>query len=491
MAYLVSSQLAIKIREEKEEKGIFKDVAKVNPASLDLVFNPRTVALIGASENELKSGGMFLNSFIDCGLKSELFLVNPRDGEIRSLKVYPSVLDIPKKIDLAIIAIPASVTPKAVEDCSKKGVKFIVVHTAGFGEMGSEGKKTEEKMMQVARRGGSRIIGPNCMGIYCPETGFNTVVPYIGGLTEESGDVAHVAQSGWVCEHVMLIGYERGLRFSKVLSIGNQSDLTFLDFLEYLGSDPKTSIISAYLEGVKKGRDLIDVAKKISRKKPIIIWKAGRTGAGTKAVTSHTGSLAGDPTIHETAFKQAGIITAQGIEELLDLLIAFKSPYLPKGNKVGIIVGAGGAGVAAADACENLGLKVANLPERTRLELKDLLRGVIPPFSGVSNPVDTVWLPLGQAPSIHPQMIEIMSRAVDAFMIFSYEPYGENYLSVLAKTREKIRKPIVCVPPHPTKGLDTTPWTKRGFPVYPTPKRATRALAALAQRHVFLEKLKK
>jgi len=455
------------------------------------VFNPRTVALIGASENEFKSGGMFLKSFIDCGLKSELFLVNPRGGEIRGLKVYPSVLDVPKEIDLAIIAIPASVTPKAIEDCSKKGAKFIVVHAAGFGEMSAEGKEIEEKMTQTARKKGSRIIGPNCMGIYCPEAGLNTVVPYIGGLTEESGDVAHVAQSGWVCEHVMLMGYERGLRFSKVLSIGNQSDLTFVDFLEYLGSDPKTNIISAYLEGMKRGRDLIEVAKKVSRKKPIIIWKAGRTEAGAKAIASHTGSLAGDHIIHEAAFKQAGIITAQGVEELLDLLIAFKSPYLPKGNKVGIIVGAGGAGVAAADACENLGLEVANLPEEAQLELEDLLRGVIPPFSGVSNPVDTIWLPLGQGPSIHPQMIEIMSRAVDAFMIFSYEPYGESYLSVLAKTREKVRKPIVCVPPHPTKSLDVTPWTKRGLPVYPTPKRAAKALSALAQRHDFLEKVER
>jgi len=486
MAHLDSSQLDMRLLGEESFRGMIK----VNSGSLDLVFNPRTVALVGASENELKSGGMFLNSFIDCELKSELFLVNPRGGEIRGLKVYPSVLDVPKKIDLAIIAIPSSVTPKAVEDCSKKGVKFIVVHAAGFGEMGSEGKKIEDQMMQTARRGGSRIIGPNCMGIYCPEAGFNTVVPYIRGLTEESGDVALVAQSGWVCEHIMLIGYERGLRFSKVLSIGNQSDLTFVDFLEYLGSDTKTNIISTYIEGVKNGRDLADLAKKISRKKPIIVWKAGRTGAGTKAITSHTGSLAGDHTIHETAFKQIGIITAQGIEELLDLLIAFKSPFLPKGNKVGIIVGAGGAGVAAADACETLGLKVAELPEETRLELKKLLKGVIPPFSGVSNPVDTVWLPLGQAPSIHPQMIEIMSGAVDAFMIFSYEPYGENYLSVLTKTRERIKKPIVCVPPHPTKGLDTTRWTKMGLPVYPTPKRAARALSALVQRRDFLEKLK-
>ena len=449
------------------------------------------MALIGASENEIKSGGMFLSSFIECGLKSELFLVNPRGGEIRGLKAYPNVLDVSKEIDLAIIAVPASSNPKAVEDCSKKGVKFIVIHAAGFGEMGSEGKEIEEKMVQVARKGGSRIIGPNCMGIYCPKTGLNTVVPYIGGLTKESGDVALIAQSGWVCEHVMLMGYERGLRFSKVASIGNQSDLEFVDFLEYLGSDCKTNIISAYIEGVKKGRDLIDVAKKISRKKPIVIWKAGSTEAGTKAITSHTGSLAGDHKIHETAFKQAGIVTVQGAEELLDILITFKSPHLPKGNKVGIIVGAGGAGVAAADACETFGLRVPNLPERTQQELRNLLRGVIPSFSGVSNPVDTVWLPLGQALSIHPQMIEIMSGAVDAFMIFSYEPHGENYLSVLVKTREKIKKPIVCVPPHPTKELDATSWTKSGLPIYPTPKRAARALSALVQRHVVPKKLKK
>jgi len=463
----------------------------VNSTSLDLIFNPRTVALIGASENVFKSGGMFLKSFVDCGLKSELFLINPKGGEIQGLKVYPSVLDVPKEIDLAIITIPASATPKAVEDCSKKGAKFIVVHAAGFGEMGAEGKKLEEEMRQTARKGGSRIIGPNCMGIYCPEAGINTVVPYHEGLTEESGDVALVGQSGWVCEFVMLMGYERGLRFSKVVSIGNQSDLTFVDFLEYFGSDSKTNIISAYIEGFKGGRGLIDVAKEVSRRKPIIIWKAGSTEAGTKAITSHTGSLAGDHAIHEAAFRQAGIITAEGAEELLDLLIAFKSPYLPNGNKVGIIVGAGGAGVAAADACETLGLNVANLPEETRLELEDLLRDVIPPFSGVSNPVDTVWLPLGEAPSIYPQMIEIMAKVVDAFMISSYEPFGKDYASVLAKTQEKVRKPIVSVPPHPTKSLDITPWTKMGLPVYPTPQRAARVLSALAQRRSFLERVRK
>ena len=470
----------------------------VSSASLDLVFNPKTVALIGASEDIFKSGGMFLKSFIDCGLKSELFLVNPRGGEIRGFKAYPSVLDIPKEIDLAIITIPSSATPKAVEDCSKKEVKFIVVHAAGFGEIGVEGKEIEEKMTQTARRGGPRIIGPNCMGIYCPEARLNTVVPYVERVTEESGDVALIAQSGWVCEFIMLVGYEQGLRFSKVVSIGNQSDLTFVDFLQYLGSDPKTSLICAYIEGVKNGRDFIGVARKVSKSKPIIIWKAGRTEAATRAITSHTGSLAGDHAIHEVASKQAGIITAQGAEELLDMAMAFRCPYLPKGNKVGIIVDAGGAGVAASDACEMLGLKVVNLPEETRLELKDLLRGVIPPFSGVSNPVDLVWLPLGQASSIHPQIVKIMSEAVDAFMIFTYDPFAtitreifaEDYRSEMLKTREKVRKPIVFVTPHPSRELDISLWTKNGLPVYPTPERAAKALSTLAQRHDFLEKLK-
>jgi len=470
----------------------------VKSSSLDLVFNPKTVALIGASENIVKSGGMFLKSFIDCGLKSELFLVNPKGEEIRGLKVYPSVLDIPKEIDLAILTIPSSATPKAVEDCSKKGTKFIVVHAAGFGEMGDKGKELEEEMTKTARRGRSRIIGPNCMGIYCPEAGLNTVVPYVERVTEESGDVALIAQSGWVCEFIMLVGYEQGLRFSKVVSIGNQSDLTFVDFLQYFGSDPKTNIVCAYIEGVKSGRDLIDVAGKVSRNKPIIIWKAGRTEAATRAITSHTGSLAGDHAIHEAAFKRAGIITAQGTEELLDMAMAFRCPYLPKGNKVGIIVDAGGAGVAASDACEMLGLKVVNLPEETMLELKDLLRGVIPPFSGVSNPVDLVWLPIGQASSIHPQIIEIVSEAVDAFMIFTYDPFAalareifaEDYRSEMLKTGEKVRKPIVFVTPHPSRELDISLWTKNGLPVYPTPERAAKALSTLTQRYDFLEKLK-
>jgi acyl-CoA synthetase (NDP forming) len=294
------------------------------------------------------------------------------------------------------------------------------------------------------------------------------------------------------------MGYEQGLRFSKVVSIGNQSDLTFVDFLQYLGSDPKTNIICAYIEGVKSGRNFIDVGGKVSKSKPIIIWKAGRTEAATRAITSHTGSLAGDHAIHEAASKQAGIITAHGSEEFLDMVMAFSCPYLPNGNKVGIIVDAGGAGVAASDACETIGLKVVTLPEKAKLELKDLLRGVIPPFSGVSNPVDLVWLPMGQASSIHPQIVEIMSETVDAFVIFTYDPFAgpareifaEDYRSEMLKAREKVRKPIVFVTPHPSRELDISLWTKNGLPVYPTPERAAKALSALVQRHDFLEKLK-
>jgi acyl-CoA synthetase (NDP forming) len=467
----------------------------VDSASLDLMFNPRTVALIGASEDKLKSGGLFLNSFIECGLKSKLFLVNPKGGEIRGFKAYPSVLDIPEEIDLAIIAIPAHATPKVVEECSKKGVKFVVIHAAGFGELGDDGKRIEAEMVKTARRGGTRIIGPNCMGLYCPEMGLNTVLPYVDGLTEESGDVAVVSQSGWVSEHIIIVGYERGLRFSKVLSIGNQSDLTLTEVVQYLGLDSKTNIISAYIEGVKDGKTFMEVAKKVSKNKPIIVWKTGKTEAAARAASSHTGSLAGNYAIHEAAFKQAGVISVHGVEELLDITMAFKCPYLPDGNRVGIIVGAGGAGVAASDACEILGLKVEKLPEEAALELKDILRGLIPPSSGFSNPVDLVWLPFGQASKIHPQIIEVMSRTVDAFMILEYDPFAtvtrdvfaEEYRETMLKTMEKIKKPMVLVAPHPTRDLDISPWTKSGLPVYSTPERAAKALSALTQRSKFLK----
>lgn len=459
------------------------------------MFNPRTVALIGASEDKLKSGGLFLNSFIECHLKSKLFLVNPKGGEIRGFKAYPSVLDIPEEIDLAIIAIPAYATPKAVEECSKKGVKFVVIHAAGFGELGDDGKRIEAEMVKTARRGGTRVIGPNCMGLYCPEVGLNTILPYVNGLTEESGDVAAVSQSGWVSEHIIIVGYERGLRFSKVLSIGNQSDLTVAEVLKYLGSDPKTKIVSAYVEGVKDGKTFMEAAKNASKNKPIVVWKAGKTEAAARAAFSHTGSLAGNYAIHEAVFKQTGIISANGIEELIDLTMAFKCPYLPDGNRVGIIVGAGGAGVAASDACETLGLKVEKLPDEAILEIKEILRGLIPPFSGFSNPVDLVWLPFGQASKIHPQIIDVMSKTVDSFMILEYDPFAvvtreifaEEYRETMLKTMEKVKKPIVLVTPHPTRDLDISPWTKSGLPVYPTPERAAKALSALTQRSKYLQ----
>lgn len=457
--------------------------------SLDPLFNPKTIALIGASEDKLKSGGMFLESFIRCGLKSKLFLVNPKGGEIRSLKVYRSVLDIPEEVDLAISAIPAHATLKAIEECSKKGVKFVIVHAAGFREVGEEGKRVEEDMVRVARRHGTRIVGPNCMGIYRPAIGLNTILPYVSGLTEESGDVAVISQSGWVCEYMIFVGHQLGLRFSKALSIGNQSDLTFIDILEYLGLDPETKIISAYIESVKDGRSFMEVAKRVTRSKPVIIWKPGKTGAAARAILSHTGSLAGSYTIYEAAFKQCGVIPAHGVEELLDFTIVFKSRYLPRGNRVGIIVGAGGAGVATSDACESLGLKVERLPEEVVSEVKELLRGLIPPSSGFSNPIDLVWLPIGQASTIHSQIVEIISKAVDAIIIMDYEPFAvisrevfaDQYREAMLKVMEKVKKPIIFIPPHPTRDLDVSPWIKSGLPVYPTPERAAKALAALLQ----------
>jgi len=244
---------------------------------LELLFNPSSVALIGASKDMWKSGGFFLRSLVNHGFGGQVYPVNPRESEILGLRTYPSVLDIPGEIDLAIMTIPAQATEQAMLECAQKGVKFVVLHTAGYSETGDEGSELEDRVIQIARQGGVRVIGPNCMGIYSPQAKLNTIMPFIDlpemgiDLPMEMGNVAFVGQSGWASETFIISGHDRGLRVSRVISSGNQSDLDTVDYLEYFGADPNTRVIAAYVEGIKRGRELLRVAGEVSKRKPIII----------------------------------------------------------------------------------------------------------------------------------------------------------------------------------------------------------------------------
>ena len=451
-------------------------------APLDTLFNPSSVAVIGASREAEKPGGRFIKSLISHRFKGRFYAVNPHETEVMGLQAYPSVQDIPGEVDLAILTVPAQAMPAVMAECARKRVKFAILYSAGFTEIGAEGRELEARVIEAAREGGVRIVGPNCMGVYNPEAGLNTIVAHIETPCE-SGPFAFIGQSGWASENFIVAGYERGLRFSKVVSSGNQADLSLADYLEYLGADPQTEAIGAYIEGLPQGTDFLRRARETSSRKPVIIWKAGRTSAGARAVASHTASLAGSDSVWDAAFRQAGVIRASHLDELIDFVAAFGCPYLPAGNRVGLLGEAGGGGAAASDACEGCGLHVHEFPQSIQQQLKECLRGAAAPFSSVRNPVDLVSPRRSDYPRFLPQCLELMASAVDSLVFFTYcSLTDETLLGVMEALRDRIRKPIFVVPGYPTRQVQgMAVCTRRGIPALPTPERTAKDISALRQ----------
>jgi acyl-CoA synthetase (NDP forming) len=459
-------------------------------SDLKSLFQPESVAVVGASHDELKSGGMFVSSLLKDGYQGTIYPINYKEPEIMSLKSYPSVLNVPGKIDLVVIAIPARGVPPVMAECAQKGVKFAVVHSVGFSELGDEGRELEQQMVEAAHRGGIRIVGPNCMGIFSAKGHINTIVPH-ARVPMEPGGVAFIGQSGWASENMTRLGSERGLRFSGIVSIGNQSDLTIEDFLEYFGNDPETKVFAAYIEGTKQPRRFLKLAEEISPKKPIIVWKGGSSEFGAKAAASHTGALAGNYALFEAVSRQKGIIFARSLEELLDLAVAFSCPYLPTGKEVGLLIEAGGGAVATGDACAKAGLHISPLPADVQRQLCEFLERKVPPSPARGNPVDLVWVNFNDAPSVYATCLEIMAPAVDSCLTICYAfIQEESFLSRLEGIRDQNRKPIIIVPGNSIDqrhGMSQS--TRRGIPTYAMPENAVRCLAAMTQRAEYLSSL--
>jgi len=448
---------------------------------LDRLFNPSSLAMVGASKDEYKTGSRFLKGIIERGFKGRIYPVNPKETEIMGLKSYPGLLSIPGEVDLVYITVPASAVPQIVAECSQKGVKFVVVHSAGFSETGTEGKKLEEAMLENTGKGRTRIVGPNCMGIYSPVAHINTVTSR-SSPDDETGPVAFVGQSGWATENVIQMGTERGLRFSKVVSIGNQSDLNMAELLEYFADDTGTGVIGFYIEGLSNGREFFQIAREVSRKKPVIVWKTGRSEVGVRAAASHTGSLAGNSVVFDAALAQSGVISAGNLEELLDLLVGFSCPVLPNGNRVGLLGEAGGGGVASADAAEALGLKVPTLSPHNQRTLTDTLKRVIPFFSNASNPVDLVWGPPGDSFQLIIQCMRLILEEVDTLVRISYTVFDDRFVEEVTRLRDETGKPIIVVPAHPSERRDGMELlAKNGIPTFSIPERAMRVLAAMVR----------
>lgn len=453
---------------------------------LDLLFSPASLVVIGASKDIQRGGGLLLKGLMRSGFKGKLYPVNPKESEIMGLRSYPSILDIPGGVDLVVVSVPASVVPQVMSECGQKGVKFAVVHSVGFSELGVRGRELENEMLQIAQRHGTRIIGPNCMGLYCPGVGLNTIVPR-ASLENEAGSIAFLGQSGWVSQSFIEMGYERGLRFSKVVSIGNQSDLTIEDLLEYLAADVETKIIACYIEGIKHGRKFLQLAKQISRRKPIIVWKAGRTEVGIRAAASHTGALAGNDAVFSAVLKQGGAITAQNLEELIDLVVGFTCPVLPLGNRLGVLVESGAGAVASADACETLGLEIPILPMETQQELAYAVQGIIPAFPNRQNPIDIVWVPPEHSARIFLLCSRIILNDVDAALVMAYTKLDEYFATELVGIRDEMEKPIFFISCDSTmQQTGVSLLSKKGIPTFTTPERALKVLSAMVHYSNYL-----
>ena len=409
----------------------------------------------------------------------KLYPVNPGESEILGIKAYRSILEIPDPVDMAIVLTPTDSALAAVKECAEKGVKTIVITTSGFGETGEKGKAVQQEMVRVARAGGARVIGPNCVGIYCPASR----LPYLLGAGMAPGSAGVVSQSGFFADYLTLTATGNGIRFSKAISCGNESDLTATDFLEYLGEDPETETIVAYLEGTADGRRFYHVAKEASRKKPIILWKGGLTETGARAAVSHTGALAGSGRIWEGALRQAGIVTVASFEEALDCLYAFHLQPLPRGKRIGIISGPGGAAVGTTDRCFQLGLEVPQFSQDTI----EKLRNALPPVGGsINNPID-----LSLASMVLPRIckdaliIAAEDENIDVLLVISVvggQLLRDLMLEALAEMRDK--KPfVVTVMAGRSQSVaqDIGLLLTSGISAYPDASRAAKALARLSE----------
>ncbi|MFC2045261.1 acetate--CoA ligase family protein [Chloroflexota bacterium] len=465
-----------------------KENGKFKVADLNLLFKPRSLAVIGVSSNPHRGGGLLWQRLIEQGYNGGKYPVSIRHDEIGGDRCYRSVRDIEEVVDLAIIAVPAATVEKVVNECADKGIKHIVIHSAGFAELGEEGAGLQQRLFDIARRNGIRIVGPNCMGLFCPDVQMNTIVEPVDNIKQLSGGVAFSGQSGWATEEFIVGGSSRGLQFSTVVSSGNQADLDTLDYITFFNSDPETRVISAYVEGLKRGREFLNVAREISASKPILICKSGLSAAGARAVMSHTGSVAGSREIWLSAAKGAGIVTADGLEDLIDLTVAFSIPIYPKGRKVGILVEAGGGGAVASDACERVGLEVKPFSESLKEKIKEFLTEYLPPFSGISNPLDFIWLPADDtAFTICVRSIEMLAEEVDSIVYMTYQPFNSpelrpRYIKELCRLRDEFNTPIFVVPPHPSReAVAMQEFTMAGLPAFYSFGRATKSIAAIAK----------
>lgn len=490
----------MKLTEPETEESI------INP--FEFIFNPETVAVVGATDIFGKWGFDILRNILATSSRRRVYPVNINETEVQGVRAYPTPRDLPEAVDFVVIVIPFPGVLEVVRGCVDNGAKAALIISAGLGETGSEGAKIEQEIVRTARSGGMRLIGPNCMGNFNTTANFSTLRQ---GLTINKGEIGLISQSGGFAWHILQCGTEMGVGFSKFVSTGNEADLHFEDFLEYLAQDDETKVITGYIEGLRDGKRFFRLAKDITKRKPMVVVKVGKTEAGSKAARSHTSAIAGSEAIYDAMFKQAGIIRVDGVEELFDVASALLRLPLPKGKRVGVLTSGGGFACVISDACERSGLDIAPLSPHT----VERLNAVLPSRWPHANPVDTVAAGFVTYPCLWPLMEDDNIDAllvVDAigwpvrfreWALASSSSLREKADEILKKQEEKelrdldrlfdymdkYQKPVIISDSLTEAMKNSRIFSKlreNGVLIYPTPERAAKVLAHLVSYSRYL-----
>ena len=418
------------------------------------MFYPNSVAIIGASSDEKKERIGWLGRLQEFGYQGRLYPINPRSSRILGCQVYPSIREVPEPVDYAIVAVRAELVPQVLSECVECKVKVVHIYTAGFAETGKErGRKLQEELQAIMQGGTTRVIGPNCMGVYCPGGGLTFNVRF----SRKSGLVGVISQTGAGLQGFIPQAHDKGIYFSKVISYGNGVDLEAADLLEYLADDPETHLVFCYIEGLRDGRRFFEAARKcVEKNKPLVLLKGGMTQGGRGAVVSHTASLAGSEQVWRAFFKQTRCVSVETLEEALEQILAFQYLHPPRGRAVAIITRGGGPGVIATDQCEKSGLSVPTLSN----EVRRALEKIIPAEAGssVRNPVE-IGLGRSGVSEHYAEGIKLVASDphIDMLLVqlnpHFYAQYGigaeqvEEAVETLVNTAKGIPKPIAVVIP--------------------------------------------
>jgi acetyltransferase len=454
--------------------------------NLDSIFRPRSIAIVGTSRKEGTIGRQILHNLVTYGFNGPVYPVNPNAEYVNSIKCYPSVSAIPDQVDLAVIVIPKEFVLSVIDECSEKGVKGVVVISAGFKEIGDKGIKLEQELVKKIKEYNMRLVGPNCMGVINTEPDVMMDATF-GSTLPLDGHVGFMSQSGALGNIILEYADELKIGFSKFVSMGNKADVSGNDLLMDFENDERTKIILMYLESFGNPRNFTKIARRVTKKKPVIAVKAGRTLAGAEAASSHTGALAGLDVAVDALFDQTGVLRATSIEELFDYALAFSNQPLPGGNKVAIVTNAGGPGIIATDACVSLGLQMSEFEDESTKALKEIL----PEEASVQNPVDI----LGDGgPERYEKSLDIVLRDknVDSVIAIFVPPLISRTLDVaiaISEVSSKYNKPVLgCFMGREEVLTSIQELEKNNIPAYLFPESAAKSIAGMYKYHELINR---